>query len=343
MKTFLVKPKEKIGTIKKKINFSNIIKDDTLNLHLDTKTFLTEKPIAIEDSIQSSLPVNYSQLKINRALEKKVILWKKLKLSIKKGQFVESDPAFQFFKKYNTQNWSFIVQVMKKLEKLLEEHDIRYADIKAEQILLVAKLPNKIEKTHLVSCILNQEIIKSSMKLPTKKFTGIKAEENAVRFLQVFWKSLRLLRRKKKVVLQNKLAKRIQQTWRIYKLYKNTKQTIKSNFNDFVDDYADLLKKFKKQWPDIKGIERVEIHLNSFSYSEMQRLTIENFLQRANMQIARIFACIDPFVEVIYISPIEMDDEIINYYSKVKNNIFLNFLFSIIYKLGYRNRRFNQF
>ena len=110
-----------------------------------------------------------------------------------------------------------IVQILKKIEKLLEENDIRYADVSAEKVILVASLPNKIEKTHLVSCILNQEIIKSSMQLPTKKFTGIKAEDNAARCLQMFWKSLSLQLEKKKVALKNKLAKKIQQTWQIYK------------------------------------------------------------------------------------------------------------------------------
>ena len=214
--------------------------------------------------------------------------------------------------------WSSISQILKKIEVLLEENQIRYADINAEKVYELANFVKKVEKSELVGCILNQEIVKSSMKLPTKKFQGLKAEEMAAKCVQTFWKELHFKREIKRKFLRNKMAKKIQQCWRIYKLYMRTKETIKENFKEFVDDYAELLKKFKKEWQDIKGIERVEIHLNSFSYSEDQRLTMENYLQRANSQIARIFACRDSLVEIIYITPIELDDEIINYYSKVK-------------------------
>jgi len=312
--------KEKPLNLKHK-HISLIIKDETLNLHLDARTFITEKPIGYDES--SKIPprgstFNSISKKPLKSIEKRVYSWKNLRLFVKKGKFVESYPEFQRFHKNNLLIWSSISQILKKIEALLEENQIRYADINAEKVYDLANLMKKVEKNELVACILNQEIVKSSMKLPTKKFKGLKAEEMAAKCVQTFWKALHFKREKKRKFLCIKMAKKIQRYWRIYKLYMKTKETIKENFKEFVDDYADLLKKFKKEWQDIKGIERVEIHLNSFSYSEDQRLTMENYLQRANSQIARIFACKDPLVEVIYITPIELDDEIINYYSKVK-------------------------
>jgi len=312
--------KEKPLVLKKKqpINQSLLTKDETLNLHLDTKTFITEKQVAIDDSLKSKRPLIRSiSQKPLKSCEKRVISWKNVKLSIKKGRFCETEPSFQLFRKYNQGSWSFIQSLIKKLEVLLDENQIKFVDINAEKLLLLATFPGKVDKPQLVSCILNKEIIKNSMKLPARKFRGPKAEEQATICIQRFWRALQIKRDLKRKKQREKMVHRIQQCWKIYKLYMKTKKTIKVNFSEFMDDYGQILKKFKKEWPDIKGIERVELHLNSFSYSEDQRLTMENFLQRANTQISRIFSCKDNLIEIIYITPIELDEEIINYYSKV--------------------------
>lgn len=265
--------------------------------------------------------------------DKRVIVWKNVKLQVKKGRFYENDPNYQLFKKYNQQNWTSIQALFKRIEFLLDENYIKYADIDAERVLSlleVNRFPRKISKIGLVSCILNQEIIKNSMKLPAKKFKGMKAEDAAVRYLQSFWRSLRKIREAQKIKQREKMVLRIQQCWKIYSLYMRTKKRITENFQEFVDDYGQILKKFQKEWPDIKGIERVEIHLNSFSYTEDQRLTMENILQRANSQISRIFSCKDSLLDIIYITPIEIDEEIINYYSKVNYNPFIYFFSKFI-------------
>jgi hypothetical protein len=44
---------------------------------------------------------------------------------------------------------------------------------------------------------------------------------------------------------------------------------------------------------------------------------MENFKQRENMQMTRIFALKDPNVEVIFVSPYALPKEIISYYFKI--------------------------
>lgn len=39
---------------------------------------------------------------------------------------------------------------------------------------------------------------------------------------------------------------------------------------------------FKEKWQLIKTRKRVEVHINSISISELQRLSMEKFLQREN-------------------------------------------------------------
>ena len=44
---------------------------------------------------------------------------------------------------------------------------------------------------------------------------------------------------------------------------------------------------------------------------------MEKFLQRENSQISRIFAIKDPNVDVLYISPFQMTNDVIGYYMKI--------------------------
>lgn len=313
---YLIKIKEKPTKITKKLQNSNILIDETLNLHLDNRTFLTEKPVGVEKSAQIS-NININQFSLQKPQKNFEIAWHKLQLAVKQGQFYENSVEFQFFKKYNQQNWGLITQLLKKIENFLEENEIKFVHIRADKLLSLIPNIKRLEKSQIVQCIMNQDIIKSSMYLPSKRFKGIKAEELAITFIKQTWKGLKRRRAQKRERLCLKMAKTIQQYWRVYKMYQKTKEILKTNEREFFEEYTEILKKFKKQWEDIKGIERVEVHINSFSYTETQRLTMENFLERANLQISRIFACKDPLIAVVYVTPIQINEEIINYYSKV--------------------------
>jgi len=74
---------------------------------------------------------------------------------------------------------------------------------------------------------------------------------------------------------------------------------------------------FSNSWASIRQNRRIEIHINSFTISEVQRMSIEKFKQKENMQIARIFSVKDPNVDVIYICPYPLTNEIYNYYLKI--------------------------
>ena len=67
---------------------------------------------------------------------------------------------------------------------------------------------------------------------------------------------------------------------------------------------------FKRSWKGIKQGKRVEIHINSYSISEISRMSIEKYKQKENAQLARIFSVKDPNVEVVYISPFPLTNEI---------------------------------
>lgn len=78
-----------------------------------------------------------------------------------------------------------------------------------------------------------------------------------------------------------------------------------------------MQEEFKQKWPEIKRQKRIEIHINSYSLSELQRLTMEKLKQKENSQIARIFSVKDPNVDVIYVCPFTLTNDVYKYYLKI--------------------------
>jgi IQ domain-containing protein H len=81
--------------------------------------------------------------------------------------------------------------------------------------------------------------------------------------------------------------------------------------------WREMQEEFKHKWGEIKTQKRVEIHINSYSLTELQRLTTEKLKQKENSQIARIFSVKDPNVDVIYICPFTLTNDVYKYYLKI--------------------------
>jgi len=114
-----------------------------------------------------------------------------------------------------------------------------------------------------------------------------------------------------------KKAAIIQRRFRLFMLKSKTSSRLNDLRDDRLNEWRAMQNEFKAQWSEIKESRRIEIHINSFSISEMQRMTIEKYKQKENAQIARLFGVKDPNVNIIYICPFPLTSEIYNYYLKI--------------------------
>ena len=57
--------------------------------------------------------------------------------------------------------------------------------------------------------------------------------------------------------------------------------------------------------------------MNSLSFDEFQRLSLDGFSSKEKLQIPRLFLLKDPNVEIIYVTAQEVPADIKHYYTKV--------------------------
>jgi len=78
-----------------------------------------------------------------------------------------------------------------------------------------------------------------------------------------------------------------------------------------------MMEKFRRRWPQIQRRRRVVIHIPSISAEEHVRWGIPHFSTRQNLQMARLCAIADPMVDVIYVAPFALTDDLRSYYQKL--------------------------
>lgn len=237
---------------------------------------------------------------------------------VKGGKVVDSSPEFVSFKRANITKWGAVSLIIYMLEKMMSLYHIPNAVVDGAKVVILAEeeltRPNDDE---LLNCIVNRAQVIEIINNPVKKFKGPKGPDLAAICIQKNWRRFKAYTAFTLLKFSMSKATIIQRRWRLYQLMKNTKAKIKQFNEESINEWRSMMKEFRRRWPEIKKKRRVEIHINSFSFSEAKRLTMEKFKQRENSQISRIFSVKDPKVDVIYIAPFTLTNEVYEYYKKI--------------------------
>ncbi|KAL4463088.1 hypothetical protein ABPG74_007089 [Tetrahymena malaccensis] len=236
---------------------------------------------------------------------------------IRKGRTLEETPEFQSYKRTYIKEWIFIITIIRSLEKLMKDYDISIATVDGKALAQFATLKKQPDIADLILCCVNKEEILKVIKVPKLLYKGPDGLNKAAIRIQSVWKGYICLKQYERLKVMIEKVKLIQRYIRLFQNKKRTQNIIRNKGQDDIDYVKVLQMKLMQDWPVLKLKSRVEIHINTFSYDELKRLSMEKVSQRQNMQITRIFALKDPNLELIYISPYELPSEVVNYYYKI--------------------------
>jgi hypothetical protein len=169
----------------------------------------------------------------------------------------------------------------------------------------------------LFSCIINKQQVWEPIMNPRLKFKGPMGPVLAAVHIQKNYRRFKAYSAYAQLKYLMEKATVIQRRYRLYQLKKSTRARVRELLKESMGVWREMQSEFRAKWPEIKRAKRVEIHINSFSLSELQRLTIEKLKQKENSQIARIFSVKDPNVDVIYICPFTLTNDVYKYYLKI--------------------------
>jgi len=76
------------------------------------------------------------------------------------------------------------------------------------------------------------------------------------------------------------------------------------------------------KWSHISSNRRIIVHIPSLGLAKRIRKKLNNLSVRENYQIGRLCELEDPNIDVIYVSPMSINDEILQYYDKLVRFLF---------------------
>lgn len=198
--------------------------------------------------------------------------------------------------------------------------NINITEVDGEKVVQLATDELKIIGIKdFVNCLTEKEIIKNGFNKPQKVFANIR--EVAATIIQKFYRMFKTVSKIRTHLIMIKYSSKIQKAFRLLKLRASCKKLI-NQINQESDEYWNqIMEEFKNNWKDIKNSKRIEIHINSISNSAYRNSTVDKFTEKENIQLSRLISLADPNLEIIYVCPFKLEQDIIAYYFSILNTL----------------------
>ncbi|XP_038076728.1 IQ domain-containing protein H-like [Patiria miniata] len=242
------------------------------------------------------------------------------RFAIQHGRLRESSKDFAAFKQHYCLSWGNIVTMLRHLEKLLGNYAVPLAFINGDKLADLAvefELDKPPTTKALLGVIMNIDDVMALLNRPGRRFLGPDGEDVAATKIQSTWRRYKdrsqyLEYRRKKWA-----AGVIAISWVMHVKMAMVRKQLKETRKIQLEEFRRRTKDFSASWDRIQRNRRVIVHIPSLGYSQKIRTTIGDFNIQQNQQMARLCDLHDPNVEVIYVSPVNINDETLQYYNKL--------------------------
>eukprot|EP01063_Lacrimia_lanifica_P014184 TRINITY_DN20824_c0_g1_i1.p1 TRINITY_DN20824_c0_g1~~TRINITY_DN20824_c0_g1_i1.p1 ORF type:complete len:929 (+),score=385.08 TRINITY_DN20824_c0_g1_i1:177-2963(+) len=238
---------------------------------------------------------------------------------IRKGKALDSTPEFQSFQRSHLESWGAIKTVVQLLEQLLTEHQVPLAYINGKAVARLAHIDlGQPTVEQLLGCIANRGDVDPLLAMPGRRYQeGDDGLHKAARKIQSVVRMFLTRRMYRNLRASSKAAKLIQRQWHIYLHHMVTRNRILMRLKSEEKAWRKTMDRFIRDWGKIKHEKRVVIHLPSLSYTPEQCHSIPFYDCCQNAQLARVLDLADSNVELVYISPFQIEPEALQYYMRL--------------------------
>ena len=294
-------------------NENNILTPYTINNNksifshqkLNSNTFITE-----QKSISAVSQVTQSQQVSNNLRDQKPKLITFINYEVLK------DETYQKFYDSNQIYWPQISYIIDNFIKLFKKLTLKQLQVYADRILDLSKDELRVlQNRDLLLCIYEKDLDSLGLNPtnPIELYSTLK-EKFIIKIQKTFRKYLVQKKVEEMKIYFSRLIF-MQHMIRSIKLKIKARKKAKELFNQRYEEWKLMMKEFKKNWDTIKNSPRIEIHFNSISLPTTNSIylntTFHKFSERENNELNRIINLIDENVEIIYISPHQLNQDII--------------------------------
>ncbi|KAM4040062.1 IQ domain-containing protein H isoform 2-T2 [Anomaloglossus baeobatrachus] len=227
---------------------------------------------------------------------------------------------FLAFKQHYCLGWDSFLPFLESLQTLLQGYAVPTAVVNGDK-MKAATLDQELGRTpsvaQLLSVLENRAWVQSFLSRPGQRYKGRDGKEAAARKIQATWRGYRERAAYLAYRRQRWAAGVIAIAWLLYVQRTRVKKMLKESREHHLQNFRSRGKHLASNWNHIRTCRRSIIHIPSLGYSERQRSRTLDLHIQQNLQIGRLCDIADPNVDVIYISPVKLDEEMEQYYRKL--------------------------
>ncbi|XP_041652172.1 IQ motif-containing protein H [Cheilinus undulatus] len=242
--------------------------------------------------------------------------------TIIKGQINPTSTDFHLFKQSFSLCWSSVLDALEALEKLLRDFAVPVAKVSGERLVEFAlswddgwrKAP---PVTSLLSVLENWEEVLGLVVRPGQRYKGEGGTEAAATHIQSCWRRY-LARTAYLSHCRHKwAAETIGISWWVHNQMRCVRKALQARRFRQLENYRRRAQHLAANWKHIQSSKRTIIHIPSLGFSQSQQQRFKKFDISQNIQISRLCEIRDENVEVVYVCPWHLGEDILHYYSSL--------------------------
>lgn len=237
---------------------------------------------------------------------------------IRHGKTIINTPEFESFKRKNQAIWGAVQSINKLLEDLLASYAVPFAYVDGHRVVELAEHElMKPTRQQLLGCLLNQDTVGPVIARPGQRYKGKNGLRAAVVKIQA---TVRMSRLRKQYALARigvRSVVLIQSTWRTFAAGRAMRAKLAALYAERTERWEKMQKDFRENWSRFEGHDHIVVHVNSLSFDLQQRRTMPDLVIRENGQMSRLCDIAKSNVEVVYVAPYQLHDDLLQYYNKL--------------------------
>ena len=245
-------------------------------------------------------------------------------ISFELYKLIKNENYYKFMNE-NQEKIFQIENIFNNMSNLFKKLNIINVSIDSNKILYLLKFyKNKIENItnkDLLYCMTNNDFEKKGFEPKNEKILYQKIREAFIIRIQKMIRRKLAYNKYQFLKIININVTFLQSHYRRFIVEKKVKKILEEEKIGIHNKFMELFNKFKLRWDKIQNMPRLEIHFFSISKDSYNNCLIDKYSLKEALQLNRLIRLVDPNIEILYILPFEINDEILTYYISLLENI----------------------